>query len=306
MDPCYNLLAIVGATASGKTRLGVALARSLSGEIISADSRQVYRGLDIGTGKDLHEYGFVPCHLVDIVDPQTEFNLFAFQEHCYQAIRSISERGNLPLLVGGSGLYLESILLGYQMAKVPENPTLRLALERLDDHTLEQRLASLNPRLHNTTDLTTRARMIRAIEIATTKTNIPTPPNLQTKVLGIQWPRTILRQRIHERLQHRIKNGLIEEVQRLLNQGTTHERMESMGLEYRWVSRYLRREITLTTLQTKLGRAITQFAKRQETWFRRMEKRGVCITWLQGGDTLIQQACDACAHVGWLAWMAPR
>ncbi|MBF0436737.1 MAG: tRNA (adenosine(37)-N6)-dimethylallyltransferase MiaA [Magnetococcales bacterium] len=298
--PCYNLLAIIGATASGKTRLGVELAQFLSGEIISADSRQVYRGLDIGTGKDLHEYGSVPYHLVDIVDPQTEFSVFDFQGHCHQSIRSITERGNLPCLVGGSGLYLESVLLGYQMARVPENPTLRLELELLDDHSLQQRLESLKPRLHNSTDLTTRARMIRAIEIATSGSLIPIPLNLQTKVLGIQWPRTILRQRIQDRLQYRLKNGLIEEGQRLLGQGMTHDRMESMGLEYRWVSRYLREEITIQTLQTELGRAIAQFAKRQETWFRRMERRGITITWLEGGDTLTEQAREACAQVEWL------
>ncbi|MBF0139566.1 MAG: tRNA (adenosine(37)-N6)-dimethylallyltransferase MiaA [Magnetococcales bacterium] len=298
--PCYNLLAIIGATASGKTRLGVELARSLSGEIISADSRQVYRGLDIGTGKDLHEYGSVPYHLVDIVDPQTEFNVFDFQGRCYQSIRSITERGNLPCLVGGSGLYLESILMGYPMTRVPENPTLRLELALLDNDALQQRLETLKPRLHNSTDLTTRARMIRAIEIAASETPTPTPFPLHSKVLGIRWARTILRQRIQDRLRYRLDNGLIEEGQHLLCQGMTHERMESMGLEYRWVSRYLRKEITIQTLQTELGRAIAQFAKRQETWFRRMERRGITITWLEGGDTLSEQAQEACAQIEWL------
>ncbi|MBF0132264.1 MAG: tRNA (adenosine(37)-N6)-dimethylallyltransferase MiaA [Magnetococcales bacterium] len=297
----YDLLAVVGATASGKTRLGVQLACHLSGEIISADSRQVYRGLDVGTGKDLHEYGLVPYHLIDIIDIQTEFNVFDFQARCYQAIADISQRGHLPCLVGGSGLYLESILQGYRMVRVPENRELRRELEELSEADLKLRLIALQPRLHNDTDLLHRDRLVRAIEIAQgdPQTIPATHGTLNPFVLGIHWPREILRHRIWTRLEMRLQGGLVEEVQRLLAEGVSHERLESLGLEYRWVARYLRGEMNREKLQEGLSRAIGQFAKRQETWFRRMQRRGVAIHWLEGGDHLMQEALERCSEVTW-------
>ncbi|HIJ82792.1 MAG: tRNA delta(2)-isopentenylpyrophosphate transferase [Magnetococcales bacterium] len=296
-----NLLAVAGATACGKTRLGVELARHLSGEIISADSRQVFRGLDLGTGKDLHDYGSVPYHLIDIVDPKTEFSVFDFQEHCYQAIKNIQHRGNLPCLVGGSGLYLESVLLGYRMVAVPENPDLRRELESFSDAQLRERLTGLKTQLHNVTDFGSRARLIRAIEIAQVQAETipPEPMNLNALVLGIHWPRVELRQRIRQRLEARLKQGLIEEVQNLLAQGVSHQRLESLGLEYRWVSHYLRGAMDTVALVEGLSCAIAQFAKRQETWFRRMERRGVAIVWLAGGDQLPERAMKICAEIEW-------
>ncbi|MBF0602352.1 MAG: tRNA (adenosine(37)-N6)-dimethylallyltransferase MiaA [Nitrospirae bacterium] len=301
----YDLLAVVGATASGKTHLGVQLARHLSGEIISADSRQVYRGLDVGTGKDLHEYGSVPdplpYHLIDIIDVQTEFNVFDFQARCYQAIADISQRGHLPCLVGGSGLYLESILQGYRMVRVPENRELRRELEELSEADLKLRLIALQPHLHNETDLLHRDRLVRAIEIA--QGDPQATPSVHGKlnpfVLGIHWPREVLRHRIWTRLEMRLRGGLVEEVQRVLAEGVSHDRLELLGLEYRWVSRYLRGEMNREKLQEGLSRAIGQFAKRQETWFRRMQRRGVAIHWLEGGDSIIQEALERCSKVAW-------
>ncbi|MBF0148131.1 MAG: tRNA (adenosine(37)-N6)-dimethylallyltransferase MiaA [Magnetococcales bacterium] len=292
-----HLLVVVGATASGKTRLGVELAGRLSGEIISADSRQVYRGLDLGTGKDLHEYGSVRHHLIDIVDPGTEFSVFDFQKRCYQSIIEIQQRGNLPCLVGGSGLYLESILLGYRMVVVPENPDRHRELEQHSDASLEQSLRELKPHLHNVTDLESRARLIRAIEIAEAErvTTAPVPPGFKACVLGIHWPRPVLRERIRKRLEDRLAGGLIQEVLALLDRGVSHERLESLGLEYRWVSHHVQGALSMDELLAGLSRAIAQYAKRQETWFRRMERRGVAIAWLEGGDDLLDRAWNLCS-----------
>ncbi|MBF0107826.1 MAG: tRNA (adenosine(37)-N6)-dimethylallyltransferase MiaA [Magnetococcales bacterium] len=295
------LLVVLGATASGKTRLGVDLARSLDGEIISVDSRQVYRGLDLGTGKDLHEYGDIRHHLIDCVDPDDEFCVYDFQKMCYRAIGEIEARGKLPCLVGGSGLYLESVLLGYRMARVPENPGLRRELASWSDVALTQRLRQSQPRLHNTTDLTSRTRLIRAIEIAEAPRDTIRVPELtrpRMVVLGIHWPRPVLRERIRRRLDQRLEAGLIDEVRHLLDRGVHHERLESLGLEYRWVSRHLRGEMDDPALREGLARAIGQFAKRQETWFRRMERRGVAISWIEGGDRMSFQALRLCAGMG--------
>lgn len=300
-DTGYDLLAVLGATASGKTRLGVELARHLLGEIISADSRQVYRGLDVGTGKDLHEYGSIPYHLVDIIDTETEFNVFDFQVRCHQAIEEISLRCHLPCLVGGSGLYLESILQGYQMVRVPENLELRRDLSQLSEEDLKLRLLALQPRLHNDTDLVHRDRLVRAIEIAL-GCNQAAPPEIRRLnpfVLGIHWPRETMRKRIATRLAMRLQGGLVEEVQRLLGEGVSHDRLELLGLEYRWVSRYLKGEVRMDALQEGLFRAIAQFAKRQETWFRRMQRRGLVIHWLEGGDHLTEDAIRRCSEVKW-------
>lgn len=280
----FNLLVLLGATASGKTRLGVELARRLRGEILSADSRQVYRGMDLGTGKDLAEYGEVPCHLIDIVDPGYEFNVFEFQRRAFAAIESIRDRGRLPLLVGGSGLYLDAVLRGYRLVAVPENPRLRAELAALDMAALAARLQRLRPELHNSTDLTDRDRLLRAIEIASGEAEaaalLPPAPEIRPLVLGLHWPREILRRRITVRLKERLEQGMIEEVARLHAGGVPWATLEFYGLEYRFIAQHLQGALNRNDMTQKLGSAIHQFAKRQETWFRRMEKQGVRIHWL--------------------------
>jgi len=286
-----NAVIVLGPTASGKTRLAVHLAARLDGEVISADSRQVYRGLDIGSGKDLDEYTLdgraIPFHLIDICGLEHEFSVFEFQQRCFHCLDDCWERAAMPVICGGTGLYLEAVLQGYRMVAVPEDDTLRAELHALDDDALRARLASLRPDQHNTTDAIDRARTIRAIEIAEyTAQNPPPPaPEIRPVVLGVQWPREEQRQRIRERLHARLEAGLIEEVQGLLESGIPPERLDLLGLEYRFVTQYLRGEIrSRNDLTQKLAAAIAQFAKRQETWFRRMERRGTPIHWVPQGD----------------------
>ena len=289
--PPFNLLTILGPTASGKTRLAVALAGDLNGEVISADSRQVFRGMDIGSGKDLHEYGDVPCHLIDILDAGEEFSVFAFQRLFIAAFEGITARGRLPLLCGGTGMYLDAALRGYRLAEVPEDKGLRTELAALSDAELAAMLLELRPGQHNTTDLADRQRTIRAIEIARHelgRTTQPEPfPHIRPLVIGIRWERAELRRRITERLGRRLESGMIEEVERLHDQGIPWERLDYYGLEYRHVGAFLRGELTLNDLFRRLNSAIHDFAKRQETWFRRMERNGVAIHWVDGaGDPL--------------------
>jgi len=281
----FNLLVILGPTASGKTQVGVRVARVLSGEIISADSRQVYRGMDLGTGKDLKEYGEVPHHLIDVVDPGYEFSVFEFQRRFVSAFRNIQDRGKLPILVGGTGLYLEAVLKGYRFPEVPPNPKLRSELERLSLGELADRLKAIQPSLHNTTDLRLRERVIRAIEIAQFKggsSGQPALPGLSPIIFGILWPREALRQRITRRLRERINQGMMEEIKRLHKAGVSFEKLDFYGLEYRYGGMYLRGLLTQNDLFQKLNSAIHQFAKRQETWFRRMERQGTRIHWVAG------------------------
>lgn len=292
-----NLLVILGPTASGKTRLAVEAARALGGEIISADSRQVYRGLDLGSGKDLAEYQAIPYHLIDIMDPGDEFNLFEFARGFCQAFDLIRQRGRLPVLVGGTGLYLDALLRRYRLVDVPEDPALRRRLAGTDLADLQQQLKRLRQELHNNTDLHDRERLIRAIEIAEGEQRpgaepIELPP-LKPEVFGLRWPRTVLRQRITARLKSRLNQGLIEEVAGLHEQGVSWQTLDFYGLEYRFVAQYLQGHINRNDLFHKLNSAIHQFAKRQETWFRRMEKQGVEIHWLDGDrqplTTLLQR-----------------
>lgn len=287
----HNLLVLLGPTASGKTRLGADLARRLSGEIISADSRQVYRGMDIGTGKDLHEYGGVPYHLIDVAPPPGgEFNLFEFQRLFLRAFGEISEAGRLPMLVGGSGMYLDSVLRGYWLREVPENPELRLVLAPLSMEELTRRLRRTNPTLHNSTDLTERGRLTRAIEIAEAGpegADAGSRPAIAPLTLGLRWERAALRERITRRLRERLEAGMIEEVQLLHASGVPYEKLEFYGLEYRFLARYLKGEISRNDMFQKLNSAIHDFAKKQENWFRRMQSRGTPIHWLEGaGDPL--------------------
>ncbi len=296
-------LTILGPTASGKTALGVALARILDGEIISADSRQVYRGLNIGTGKDLHEYEMggphVPYHLIDIVDPEMEYSVFQFQQDFYSAMADIKARGKLPIVVGGTGLYLDAALSKTKMVPVPNNPELRAAMEPLSTEVLQERLLALRPDQHNTTDLLDRDRILRAIEIAVFLENAtPEPaPSLNSLVLGVQWDRKILRQRVAARLKARLEEGLIEEVEDLIAEGCSWDRLEQLGLEYRHVSRFLRGKTkNRNDLYQKLSGEIARFAKRQETWFRRMENNGTVIHWIPEGRLELALAVIRAAH----------
>ncbi len=282
----YNLLVILGPTACGKTKIGIQVASALNGEIISADSRQVYRGMDIGTGKDLLEYGAIPYHLIDIVDPGHEFNVFEFQHRFLGAFVAIQARGRVPILVGGTGMYLDAVLRGYRLLEVPENLELRKELAALSLENLAARLKGVNPRLHNTTDLLDRERLTRAIEIAEfngVRNPQPSPlPDLEPIVFGIKLEKGILRQRITNRLRNRLNHGMVEEVERLHQAGVPFETLEFYGLEYRFVSQYLKGELNRNDMFQKLNSAIHQFAKRQETWFRRMERQGVVIHWVDG------------------------
>ncbi len=285
MQNSPNLIVVLGPTASGKTALGVALAERLPGEIISADSRQVFRGMDIGTGKDLHEYGAVPYHLIDLLDAGEEFSLFAFQQHAYQAVAEILSRQCLPVVVGGTGLYLDALLKGYRLVPAPENPVLRAELADLDLETLRQRLFDLRPEQHNRTDLDDRGRLLRAIEVAEAELNAgeqPAAPDIQPLIFGIRWPREVLRQRIRLRLRQRLEQGMIAEVEALLAQGVEHQALEYYGLEYRFISHFLQGQLNRNDMEQKLYSAICQFAKRQETWFRRMERQSTQIVWLPG------------------------
>jgi tRNA dimethylallyltransferase len=290
----YNLLIVLGPTASGKTELAVRLAERISGEILSADSRQVYRGLDIGTGKDLAEYSrggtVVPYHLIDILSPDDEFCVFAYQEHFDRCFKSIMERERVPIMVGGTGLYLDAVVRDYRMPAVPENRELREELEAEEMESLRRRLLSLSGEPHNSTDLLERNRLTRAIEIAdftlhhpdAIRSRIPVAP----LVLGIRWERDVLRRRITERLASRMEEGMIEEVLRLRQQGISWERLDSFGLEYRYIARFLQGRMGSEEMFCKLNTSIHQYAKRQETWFRRMEKQGIKIWWIDGADDL--------------------
>ena len=288
----WNLIAVLGPTASGKTALAVRLARKIGGEIISADSRQVYRGMDLGTGKDLSEYGCngdaVPFHLIDICDPTEEFSVFAFQQRFIDCFRDISARGKMPFLVGGTGLYLDSVLRGYRMAPVPLNASLRERLTGYDMESLRRYFLSIQRDAHNSTDLLERERLIRAIEIAEFSRDHPTAAlqsiQIEPLVIGICLEREELRRKITLRLQTRLQAGMIDEVKRLHDRGVNWERLESFGLEYRYISRYLQHKISHEEMFQILNTRIRQFAKRQETWFRGMGKKGVPIHWIDGPD----------------------
>jgi tRNA dimethylallyltransferase len=290
----YDIIVVLGPTASGKTRLGVGLAHALCGEIISADSRQIYRGMDIGTGKDLAEYGEVPHHLIDIVDPGYEFNLFEFQRGFIDAYKSIRERGRLPVLVGGTGMYLQAVLQGYRLIETPLNPALRGELADLSLPDLAERLKSSVPRLHNTTDLIERDRLVRAIEIAEyERLHEPEPfPGMKSLIFGIHWDREALGKRINNRLKERLAQGMIAEVEMLHRNGLPWETIDFYGLEYRFIGRHLKGELSRNDMFQKLNSAILAFAKRQETWFRRMERNGIFIHWLYGAGNPLEEALE--------------
>jgi tRNA dimethylallyltransferase len=298
-----DLITILGPTATGKTQLAVHLADLLEGEIISADSRQVYRGMDIGTGKDLADYKIkgktIPYHLVDIADPGTEYNVFAFQRDFLKVYPEIKSRQHLPVLCGGTGLYLDSILGGYRLQEVPENKALRSELKALSLDELVIKLASYGP-LHNTTDTTNRERTIRAIEIKeyekahTVKEKLP---EIHSVNIGVHFERNELRKRITKRLQQRIDKGMLKEVETLLTSGITPEQLMFYGLEYRFVTQFIIGEIDYGDMFARLNTAIHQFAKRQLTWFRRMEKRGIRIHWIDGTLSMADKLSEALKYI---------
>lgn len=290
------MLAVVGPTACGKTALAVELALAFNGEVLSADSRQVYRGMDIGTGKDIAEYsreeGTVPFHLIDIVDAGEKYNLFEFQRDFLLAYNTVKAHGHLPVLCGGSGMYVESVLKGYRLIPVPENASLR---EQLKDKSLDEltEILSSYKTLHNSTDTDTVKRAIRAIEIEEYYARCPVEersfPQINCLTVGVAVERNVRRERITRRLHARLQNGLVEEVEQLLASSVTPEQLIYYGLEYKYVTLYLTGALTRNEMETSLEIAIHQFAKRQMTWFRGMERRGVDIKWIDGTLSLKQQ-----------------
>ncbi|MEG8947860.1 tRNA (adenosine(37)-N6)-dimethylallyltransferase MiaA [Rosettibacter firmus] len=284
----YNLITILGPTAVGKTKLAALLANHFDGEIISADSRQVYKRMNIGTGKDLEDYIIngkkIPYYLIDIVEPTEEFNLFLFNEYFYKAFNDITSRNKIPFLVGGTGLYLHSILKGYKLNKVEFSKEKYEELDKLSIEELRERLIKVNPKLHNTTDLLEKDRIIRAIIISEAENNFNEHPEIRSLTIGINPGREKIKERITERLKYRLENGMIEEVEKLVAEGITFDKLEFFGLEYKYIGMYLKCELNYNDMFQKLNSAIQQFAKRQMTWFRKMEREGIKIHWLEEAD----------------------
>lgn len=281
-----KVLAIVGPTASGKTRRAVDVAKAIDGEIISADSRQIYRGMDLGTGKDLEEYGAVPYHLIDIAPAGYRYNLYEYLRDARRAIADVESRKRVPVICGGTGLYVESLLKGMSMPEVPENPVLRESLEGKSLHELTAILEGMKS-LHNTTDVDTAKRAVRAIEIQQYYIDHPeeaklveSPEPLKSVVIGVDIDRDARRRRISDRLKARLDAGMTDEVEHLLSEGVSPENLIYYGLEYKFVTLYVIGEISREEMISGLEIAIHQFAKRQMTWFRGMERRGIKINWL--------------------------
>ena len=297
------MITILGPTASGKTPVAARLASEIGGEVISADSRQVYRRMDIGTGKDLGDYIIspkvsplsslhsllkVPYHLIDIREPGTKYNLFEYQQDFYDVYQDIRQRGKEPILCGGTGLYIEAVLKGYKLSPVPQDQQLRDSLEGKSLVELTQLLTELKAQngsnMHNTTDVDSCQRTIRAIEIETYNLKHPTPkrelPAVDSLIIGIDIDRDLRREKITLRLKKRLEEGMVDEVQALLNEGIPAEDLIYYGLEYKFITEYLTHQITYDEMFKRLEIAIHQFAKRQMTWFRGMERRGFKIHWI--------------------------
>ena len=283
-----DLIAIIGPTASGKTPFAAALAHRLHTEIISADSRQVYRGMDLGTGKDLADYTVdgeaIPYHLIDIADPGYKYNVFEYQRDFLSAYTDLRSRGLLPIVCGGTGMYVESVLRGYRLLPVPENPALRQQLEGCSLQELTQRLSRYKT-LHNTTDVDTPKRAIRAIEIEEYYAHTPVAersfPQLQSLIIGLQIDRELRREKITRRLKQRLDEGMMDEVRQLLSQGIAPDDLIYYGLEYKYLTLHAIGQLSYDEMFTQLETAIHQFAKRQMTWFRGMERRGLTIHWIE-------------------------
>lgn len=303
MEKKYNCVVLLGPTAAGKTSLGVRIADNFGWDIISGDSRQVYCGLDLGSGKDLSEYTVkktdlngnvyekhIPYHLIDITTLSEEYNVFNFQRDFYALFDKFTAEGKMPFVVGGTGMYVDSIIRGYELVNTPENPVFRAELESKSLEELAVHLKKIKPNLHNVSDLANKERVIHAIEIQTYllsdeykayKASHPDTRNVNAFVIGTAIPRPQLRENITKRLKERFDAGMIEEVKGLHDSGFSWERLEQLGLEYRYISLYLEGKIeSFDALFERLNHAIHQFAKRQETWFRGMEKKGVTIHWL--------------------------
>ena len=307
-----KIIVILGPTSSGKTSLAVKLAYKFNGEIVSADSRQVYRGMDVGTGKDLDEYELevrskklevrsdkkreifkiikIPYHLIDVVSPKTEFSLAKYQRLAYKAIDDILARGKLPIIVGGTGLYLQAVVDNYNLSKIKPNKKLRERLEKLGAEKLFKKLQELNKKFAdrlNESERKNKRRLIRYIEICGKATEClarhsVAGANYDFLLIGLTWPREVLRERIYKRLIERLeKEDMIGEVERLHKQGVTWKRLESFGLEYKYIALYLRKKLSYKEMVEKLNIAIRQFAKRQMTWFRRWERQGSKIYWVK-------------------------
>lgn len=308
------MITILGPTASGKTSLAAALAAQIDtldasiwggstkgAEIISADSRQVYRGMDIGTGKDLEDYTvegkLIPYHLIDICDAGTKYNLFQYQQDFYDAYLDITHRGVLPILCGGTGLYIESVLKGYHLSPVPQNPALRTSLEGKTLEELTDMLVDLKAKngsnMHNRTDVDTAQRAIRAIEIETYNLEHPMPerelPAVDSLVIGVSIDRDARRDKITHRLKQRLENGMVEEIKGLLDRGIPAENLLYYGLEYKFITEYVIGKTSYEEMQRGLEIAIHQFAKRQMTWFRGMERRGFTIHWIDALQPMEQK-----------------
>ena len=286
------MITILGPTASGKTTLAAHLAAHVGGEIISADSRQVYRRMDIGTGKDLDDYVVdgrqIPYHLIDIAEPGTKYNLFQYQQDFHNAYNDIKGRGAVPILCGGTGLYIEAALKGYALSPVPQNPELRARLEGKSLEELTAMLVALKQKngavMHNTTDVDTAQRAIRAIEIETYNAEHPTEerqmPKVDSLVIGVNIDRESRREKITRRLRQRLDNGMVEEIRGIIDSGVAPEDLMYYGLEYKYVTEYVIGKTSYDEMFRSLEIAIHQFAKRQMTWFRGMERRGTVIHWI--------------------------
>ena len=291
-DDMKKMITILGPTASGKTPVAAHLAASIGGEIISADSRQVYRRMDIGTGKDLADYTVsslkIPYHLIDVREPGTKYNLFEYQQDFFDAYQDIQSRGAVPILCGGTGLYIEAVLKGYHLSPVPQNQALRDSLEGKSLEELTQMLTELKSRtgsnMHNKTDVDSCQRAIRAIEIEAYNIENPTPrrelPPVGSVIIGINIDREQRREKITRRLKTRLEEGMIDEVKALLDEGIPPENLIYYGLEYKFVTEYITGKTSYDEMYSRLEIAIHQFAKRQMTWFRGMERRGFKINWI--------------------------
>jgi tRNA dimethylallyltransferase len=285
----FNLVTILGPTAGGKTLLAAHIARRLGTGVISADSRQVYRGMDIGTGKDVNDYiidhQVVPSYLLDIRNAGEKYNVYEFQKDFYEIFNQLVEQGQTPVMCGGSGLYIQSVLQSYRMLEVPVNEILRKELAEKSDEELTAILAGYR-KLHNTTDTITRKRHIRAIEIEVYHKENQAKnqhfPELKSLIIGVQFDRAEQKRRITERLTARLKGGMIEEVDCLRQKGMSDEVLIYYGLEYKFITQYLRGEMDYESMFRLLNIAIHQFSKRQMTWFRKMEREGFVIHWLDG------------------------
>ena len=279
----FDCITILGPTATGKTGLAVKLADKFGGEIISADSRQVYKYMDIGTGKDLSEYTFedrkIVNHLIDILQPSEEFNVFNFQKLFYKAYELCRSRQKIPFLVGGTGMYIHAVLKGYCMQQTDNGVDPKW--EKMPNEELRKLLKERNPNLHNTTDLLNRERIINALQIAGSA-NYARYPKINSLVLGVDIPREEIKERLTARLKERLKSGMFEEAEKLIAMGISQKILAFFGLEYKSLSRYLRGDLNYNDMYQKLNSAIHKFAKRQMTWFRKMEREGIVINWLDG------------------------